>query len=130
MKLYHEDHKGLSGGHDELHEHVHEHTHVHTHDGSAHEHSHTHSHEHNGGAAHEHSHDETELHLPDKEMKTLYALLDHWVEHNISHQEGFTEWAEKAARFGKAETAESIKKAVAYMQQANDMLTSAKKKME
>lgn len=133
MKLYHDDHNGLNGAHKELHEHdehVHEHTHIHTHGGSTHEHSHIHSHEHAGGAGHEHSHDEKELHLSDKEMKTLYALLDHWVEHNISHQEGFTEWAKKAVEFGKTETGEAINKAVAYMEQANEMLKLAKKKME
>lgn len=129
MKLYHDDHKGTMGGHDELHEHVHEHTHVHTHDGSTHEHTHIHTHEHEDSTGHEHIHDEKELHLPDREMKTLYALLDHWVEHNISHQDGFKEWAQKAELFGKNETAEAIKKAVEYMEAANNMLKMAKEKM-
>ena len=122
MSFSHDDHE-------HTHDHAHEHTH--THDGTEHQHSHTHAHEH-GEHTHDHAHphDETELHLQDKEMQTLYVLLDHWVEHNVSHEDGFTEWAEKATAFGKNETAEAIKEAITYMEKANEMLKTAKEKMK
>lgn len=128
--LLHDDHDAIGHGKAHEHEHVHEHIHTHTHDGDTHDHSHNHTHDHSTSAAHDHVHDENELHQPDKEMKTLYALLDHWVEHNLSHQEGFGDWAAKAESFGKHETAEAINKAIEFMGQANEMLKLAKSKME
>ncbi len=128
MYLLHDDHDGPVG-HSELHEHVHEHTHTHTHDGTTHEHTHTHMHDHAASETHEHTHDEAELHLPNKELQTLYALLGHWVEHNLSHEKSFNEWAERADNLGKGETAKAIRDAVKLMEDANEMLRVAKEKM-
>lgn len=64
-----------------------------------------------------------------KEEKTLKILLDHWVEHNKSHEEGFKDWIEKSKLMGKVETAEFIQKAVAAMGKADEMLMEAKKNM-
>ena len=110
-------------------QHLHGHAHTHTHDGSTHEHTHAHSHSHAHSEAHTHEHTDEELHIADKQMQTLYALLDHWVDHNISHQEGFKEWAAKAQAAGKNEAAELILKAVTVMDVANIALREAKKSM-
>ena len=87
-----------------------------------------HGHDHNNEKNHEsnHSHGDT---LENKDEKTLNILLVHWVNHNESHEEGFREWVEKARAIGKEETANSIEKAIEYMQKANEMLKEAKKYM-
>ncbi|KZL92070.1 hypothetical protein [Clostridium magnum] len=64
-----------------------------------------------------------------KDEETLKILLDHWVEHNESHEEGFKEWVQKAKSMGKLETAEFILKAIEFMQEADEMLRDAKKNM-
>ncbi len=94
----------------------------HNHD---HNHEHTHLHSHFG---HTHTHDHEEV-VENKDEKTLKILLVHWVNHNVSHEEGFKEWVEKAKAIGKEETAANIEKAIEYMQKANEMLVEAKKSM-
>ena len=89
------------------------------------------------GHHHDHDHVHTDCgcgcNTPEDEMskdeKTLNILLVHWVNHNVSQEEGFKEWVDKARDMGKGETAESIEKAIEYMQKANEMLTEAKKHM-
>ncbi|WPC41516.1 zinc transporter [Clostridium sp. JS66] len=122
------------------HEHTHEHSHTHAHD---HEHCHIHNevegyeHAHEGHEHdhHEHNHNhpyeismDSELDLS-KEEKTLKILLDHWVEHNKSHEDGFKDWIEKSKLMGKEKTAEFIQKAVEAMENANEMLIKAKENM-
>lgn len=75
---------------------------------------------------HTHSHGETQ---ESKDEKTLKILLVHWVNHNESHEEGFKEWVVKARNIGKDGTADSIEKAIEYLQKANEMLLEAKKQM-
>lgn len=91
---------------------------------------HADDHDHPHGHCHDHSHPHT--HGEDgesKDEKTLKILLLHWVNHNESHEEGFREWVGKARAIGKEETANSIEKAIEYMQKANEMLVEAKKHM-
>lgn len=91
---------------------------------------HADDHDHPYGHCHDHSHPHT--HGEDgesKDEKTLKILLLHWVNHNESHEEGFREWVDKARAIGKEETANSIEKAIEYMQKANEMLVEAKKHM-
>nr|ADO12087.1 hypothetical protein Ccar_3240 [Clostridium carboxidivorans P7] len=64
-----------------------------------------------------------------KEEKTLKILLDHWVDHNKSHEDGFKDWIEKSKSMGKVKTAEFIQKAVEAMENANEMLIKAKENM-
>ena len=64
-----------------------------------------------------------------KDEKTLNILLLHWVNHNKSHEESFKEWVDKARNMRKEETANSIEKAIEYMQKANEMLKEAKEYM-
>jgi len=95
-------------------EHDHEHTHEHTHE---HEHEHT----------HEHEHDITQA--GNKDERTLQILLEHWVDHNKSHEETFQEWTLKAKTLGKQQTSQCIEKAIEYMKMADDMLVEARKNM-
>ena len=41
---------------------------------------------------HHHDHNHNELSVKDK----LSSLLDHWIDHNISHKESYLSWSEKA----------------------------------
>lgn len=100
--------------------------HEHSHDGDNHPHEHVH-----GG--HNHTHEvsadcDCKLNL-NKEQETLKVLLEHWVEHNESHEKGFKEWVEKAKLMGKVQTAEFIQKAIDFMEKADEMLIEAKKNM-
>ncbi|MCT8976350.1 zinc transporter [Clostridium sp. CX1] len=127
-------------GHTHDHEHQHHHEHNHMHDGHehSHEHDHNHVHPHNHSHSHEHNHDGSHghCHCSDKEMdniskeeRTLRLLLNHWVEHNKSHEEGFSEWVEKSRVMGKADTADFIQKAIDLMKKADEMLLEAQKHM-
>ncbi|CAB1262230.1 zinc transporter [Clostridium sp. WLY-B-L2] len=90
---------------------------------------HTHAHCHSGEHHHIHTQDSTLEVEKGKEEKTLKILLDHWIEHNKSHEEGFSEWVNKARSMGKIETSQYIEKAVKFMKQADDMLQKAKEYM-
>ncbi|HBC96886.1 MAG TPA: hypothetical protein DC034_08860 [Clostridium sp.] len=61
----------------------------------------------------------------EKEERTLKILLGHWIEHNKSHEEGFSKWVSKSRDMGKIETSQFIEKAVRFMEQADDMLQKA-----
>ena len=87
-----------------------------------HSHEHPHDHEHD----HDHAADLSGLSDSEKAMRTLELLLDHWVEHNVSHMEGFEEWAEKAIANDRSEVADAIYEAIRFMQQANEELAKAK----
>lgn len=115
MKAKYNNSKPHSHDDSHMHEHHHGDGHVHTHE---HEHDHPHDHDHGG-----------DLEGISKDEKTLRILLAHWVEHNVSHQDGFNEWIEKAKLMDKSETANYIQKAVEFMDKANEMLTEAKKNM-
>lgn len=124
MKAKYTGVKPHSHNHDDSHTHKHDDSHIHEHDhGDGH--AHTHEHEHN----HPHDHDHNGEEGISKDEKTLRILLAHWVDHNMSHQDGFNEWIEKANQMDKLETAKCIKKAVEYMDKANEMLSEAKKNM-
>ena len=118
------EHHEHTHNHEHTHDHDHTHAHTHTHDG--HEHTHVHSHDHGQG---DHTHSESELHDADKEMKTLELLLSHWVEHNMSHIEGFEEWAQKAIAHDKSDVADAIYEAIHYMKHANEELEKARELM-
>lgn len=92
-------------------------THLQTH---CHEHQHDHQHSH-----HNCCNDEN----VSKEEKTLKVLLVHWINHNKSHQDNFLEWVEKCESMHKEDVGTYIKKAVEYMEKANEMLIEAKKHM-
>lgn len=139
-------HDGVEHKHEHCHSHVHEHNHEHCHNhehtcGEGHEHAHSdkdhihdHHHEdlHRHNHNHEHSHEissDTENCGQSKDERTLKILLDHWIDHNKSHEDGFREWVEKAKSMEKPETADFIQRAIEAMQQADKMLEEAKKHM-
>ena len=142
--------KENSHEHKHTHEHDHEHEHSHNHNHTMTErntfmntvlmsmlHEHDHEHAHNG--SHSHSHGEDHGHKHEckcesvendnlsKEEKTLKLLLNHWVEHNKSHEEGFKDWVEKSKQMGRSETSDFIKKAIELMEKADEMLLEAQK---
>ncbi|MCC5909310.1 MAG: zinc transporter [Clostridiaceae bacterium] len=103
------------------HDHDHEHTHEHSH-----EHSHDHTHEH----SHQHAtNKESVANTIEHDEKTLRVLLVHWINHNKSHQENFSEWSKKAVAMEKPDVAKYIEEAVSLMDKANEMLIEAKKHM-
>lgn len=119
------------------HQHAHEHTHEHTH-GHNHQHSHKHTHECCGEHhldQHDHTHSQDHSHSCCNENnmshdeKTLRVLLVHWINHNKTHQDNFLEWVGKCEKMQKEEVGDYIKKAVEFMDKANEMLVEAKKHM-
>ena len=125
LKYYHKD-PGGDAVETEEHTHVHMHEHTHTHDG--HEHTHIHSHEHDSEHGHEHT--EEELHDEEKTMKTLKLLLEHWVEHNTSHMDGYRDWAQKASENGESEVSAHILEAIRFMEESNKALEKASELMK
>ena len=55
----------------------------------------------------------------------LEHLIDHWVEHNRSHEASYSEWAERAKGMGEERTSELIEEAVACMKEADILLLEA-----
>ncbi|AGK97010.1 hypothetical protein [Clostridium pasteurianum] len=76
---------------------------------------------------HHFDHDNTDNNNLNKDEKTLKILLDHWVEHNKSHEDNFNEWVEKCKLMNKEETAKYIVEAIEFMEKANEKLIEAKK---
>jgi hypothetical protein len=61
----------------------------------------------------------------DEDRAKLMHLIDHWIEHNRSHEAGYTEWAGKARAMGDEAASDLIMLAVGRMQEADDLLTQA-----
>lgn len=60
----------------------------------------------------------------------LEHLIGHWIEHNESHSESFSEWAKKIEAAGYKEIAEDIKMAAEKMDECSKLLKKAKDKLE
>jgi cobalt/nickel transport system ATP-binding protein len=98
------------------------HEHAHEHGGTRHVHRHGHfGHIHmNGGETsdmhkgHSHSHSQDHLHSPESTelLRKLQTMVEHWIEHNDSHIEGFREWAQKAGEAGEEEISREIHLAI------------------
>ncbi|MBE6037807.1 MAG: zinc transporter [Anaerofustis stercorihominis] len=117
MKVFfHEGHHDSDGNHD------HKHVHTHTHDGLTHTHEHAHEHSHDGE---EHVHEELNLHDSSKEMKTLNALIGHWILHGEEHSVSYKEWADKAKTHGYEDAADAINEAVELLEKANEAFRKA-----
>lgn len=94
-------------------------------------------HDHEYVSEHALSHDHTHTHESEHEMlgernkdeRTLQILLEHWVDHNKSHEETFLKWVGKANTLGKEETSQFIEQAIEYMKMADNMLIKARKLM-
>ncbi len=66
----------------------------------------------------------------EEDREKLKRLIGHWVEHNRSHEAGYSEWAVKAREMGDGKVAEFIEMAVEQMEEANEFLLNAKAEME
>jgi hypothetical protein len=52
-------------------------------------------------------------------------LMDHWVEHNRSHEASYTEWAQRTKEMGEEAAADLIMQAVDKMKEADGLLLGA-----
>lgn len=64
-----------------------------------------------------------------EEKDNLKELLKYWIAHNEDHSVEFSEWAEKAKGMGEVEVASDLKKAVEYMNKANELFSQSLKKL-
>ncbi len=71
--------------------------------------------------AHEHHE-----HVATDDAQKLAVLLDHWIEHNVSHNEDLDRWAQKAAALGKPAVRDEIANAMAKIEEANEHLRRAR----
>ncbi|MCQ1536962.1 hypothetical protein FTO70_15030 [Methanosarcina sp. KYL-1] len=53
-------------------------------------------------------------------------MIEHWIEHNESHNKSFVEWAQKAKKDGFLDAAEEILEASKKVDEANEHLRKAK----
>jgi hypothetical protein len=51
------------------------------------------------------------------DLSKLEHLLSHWIEHNVSHEEGYAKWVEKLDDAGESQVAEEIRKALEQSRQ-------------
>jgi ABC-type Zn2+ transport system substrate-binding protein/surface adhesin len=96
--------------------------HHHDHDHSHQDHDHDHSHDHN------HEHDHGHGHTTAKELsfdEKLTILLQHWIDHNRSHQETYDSWANKATDEKQPQTAEILKEISADSNKITEKLEKA-----
>ncbi len=61
----------------------------------------------------------------EEDREKLKRLISHWVEHNRSHEAGYSEWAVKAREMGDVPSAELIDEAVKLMKDADALLLNA-----
>ena len=65
----------------------------------------------------------------DSEMKKLDILLDYTINHNSEHAEEIKELAQKAKELGKAAVYDELMRGVGQMNEANETLASALKRL-
>jgi hypothetical protein len=61
----------------------------------------------------------------EEDRAKLMHLMDHWVEHNRSHEASYAEWAGRAREMGDGAVADLIIGAVERMKEADDLLLEA-----
>jgi len=59
------------------------------------------------------------------ELEKLRVVLPHWIEHNIGHGREFASWAETLSSSGERDIAALLKKAEAFLQDADRVLKEA-----
>jgi hypothetical protein len=63
------------------------------------------------------------------EKKKLSVVIDHWIEHNESHMGEYRRWAQKAEELGLGGVKTEIEKAILNLEQCNQSLQKAMKKI-
>ncbi|MCL1803544.1 MAG: hypothetical protein FWG30_07885 [Eubacteriaceae bacterium] len=105
-------------------------THEHTHEGDE-AHSHEHTHESGQTHSHDHAHESGQSDSSDaNDLKTLQALIGHWIEHNRSHAEGYLDWAQKAQANAADEAAAYIRQAAQISEDVCNALAKAQQALE
>jgi hypothetical protein len=59
------------------------------------------------------------------DLEKLRVILPHWIEHNIGHGREFAKWAETLSSAGERDLAALLKKAEAFLQDADSVLQEA-----
>ena len=59
------------------------------------------------------------------DLEKLRVILPHWIEHNIGHGKEFASWADTLNAAGEEEIAQLLKKAEAFLQDADIALKEA-----
>jgi len=60
-------------------------------------------------------------------MEKLKHLLEHWIEHNQEHVKTYSEWAGKALKAGKSETADALREIADETRRMERMFLKARK---
>ena len=84
---------------------------------------HTHEHEHHN--KHEHKHN-NETNSPYSFEKQLFTLFDHWITHNKSHANTYTEWSVKAKEQHQLKVSEILEKIAKLTEEINIEMKTAK----
>ena len=59
------------------------------------------------------------------DLEKLQVVLPHWIEHNIGHSQEFKKWGETLNSVGEEEIAGLLKKAEAFLRDADSVLKEA-----
>jgi hypothetical protein len=61
------------------------------------------------------------------QKKKLSIVIEHWIEHNESHEGEYKKWAQTAGELGLDSVKAEIEEAVAKISEANQHLAKAEK---
>lgn len=75
---------------------------------------------------HSHTHGEEKEAEDTDTLRKLHLMLEHWIEHEEGHAQGYREWAGKASAAGEEEIAREINLAVAAGEEVKGHLKRAK----
>jgi hypothetical protein len=64
------------------------------------------------------------------QKKKLSVVIEHWIEHNESHQGEYNKWAQTAGELGLDSVKTEIEEAMGKISEANQHLTKALKTMQ
>ncbi len=53
------------------------------------------------------------------DISKIEHLLSHWIEHNLSHEEGYVKWIRRAEDAGRQDVAEEIRGSLELSQEMN-----------
>lgn len=59
------------------------------------------------------------------DLEKVRIILPHWIEHNIDHGREFAKWAKTLSAIGEKDLAALLKKAEAFLQDADAVLQEA-----